>query len=258
VPDHVHRFWRALDELFSSVEPTAWGAVVTDGRYPRIWDTNYARIDVSDPGLRAADIERAALPALHRAGAEVFHVVTFHHEAHGGLLAELSGRGHRLGWDLVMDLPADHVAEPAADPPVEEIQPGPELWAKVGESFALFGVDPGEAVTQLRAIERDVLAPGGKRWFAIRDRDGSLVSLAALLVLEGVGYIDNVATFPAHRGRGYASAITRRLTREAADRGAGQVCLFADPEDHAVVRMYERLGFTPVGQLASTRGPLPA
>ena len=258
LPSHVLRFWSALDELFSTVEPTGWGAVITDGRFPRIWDTNYARVDVADPGLRATDIEHALLPALRRVGAQTFHVVTFHHEATAGLLAELSTRGHRLGWDLVMDLVPGAVAGPPSDIEVEELVPGDELWSSVADSFALFGVDAGDAVVQLRAIERDVLAPGGKRWFGVRDAEGTLVSLAALLLLEGVGYLDNVATVPASRGRGYASAVTGRLVAEAAAGGAGHVCLFADPDDVAVVRMYERLGFSSVGRLASTRGPLPA
>jgi ribosomal protein S18 acetylase RimI-like enzyme len=256
IPDHVYRFWRALDGLFSDVMATSWGAVVTDGRFPRIWDANYARVDVADRRLRATDIERDLLPALTRVGAETMHVVTFHHEQHTALLAELSSRGHRLGWDLVMDA-APRVAHDPSGPTVEKLAPDEELWGSVGDSLALFGADPGEAIEQLRVIERDVLAPGGKRWFGIRDDRGTIVSLAALLLLEGVAYVDNVATFPEHRGRGYASAVTRRLMGVAAEADATRVCLLTDPDDTAVVMMYERLGFAAVGRLASTRGPMP-
>lgn len=258
IPHHVHRFWCALDDLFASVEPTTWGAIVTDGRYPRIWDANYARIDVDDARLRAADVESALLPALARAGADVMHLVTFHHEAHSALLAELSARGHRLGWDLVMDVEPSRAPSPAPDVAVEEIADGEELWARVADTFALFGVDGGEAVTQLRGIERDVLAPGGKRWFGVRGDDGDLVSLAALLLLEGSAYLDNVATFPQARGRGCATALTSRVAAEAAAVGSEHLWLLCDPDDEAVVRMYRRLGFREVGRLASTRGPIPA
>jgi hypothetical protein len=53
VPDHVVRFWRSLDLCFGRVEPTWWGAVVTDARFPAVWDVNYARVDVAagDPSL---------------------------------------------------------------------------------------------------------------------------------------------------------------------------------------------------------------
>jgi ribosomal protein S18 acetylase RimI-like enzyme len=126
----------------------------------------------------------------------------------------------------------------------------------VTASFALFGVEPTEAIGQLQTIERDVLVPGGKRWFGVRGDDGALAALGALHLLEGVGYIDNVATVPAARGRGYASAITARIVREARARGAGTVFLLADPGDEPVVRLYRRLGFRELGRLASTKGPL--
>jgi ribosomal protein S18 acetylase RimI-like enzyme len=91
----------------------------------------------------------------------------------------------------------------------------------------------------------------------VRDSDGVVVSLAALLVLDGVGYVDNVATFPEARRRGYASAITGHIARKARSAGAERVFLLADPEALATVRMYERLGFRGAGKLASTRGAVP-
>lgn len=257
LPDHVTRFWRALDACFGRVEPTWWGAVVTDGRYPAIWDANYARIDAASEDVTAADIEGELLPALASVGTDVMHVVSFDPDATGPLLAELSTRGHRLTFDLVMDLEG-----PSAPPPgelvVEELEPDEALWDRVEASIALFGVDGADALRQLREIERDVMAPAGKRWFGVRDDDGTFASLGALLVLEGVGYVDNVATFPASRGRGLASAITARAAHEAGPAGASHVILLAEPEAAHAVRMYERLGFRGVGRLAATRGPVPA
>lgn len=257
LPDHVLRSWQTLDALFANVESTRWGAVVTDGRFPRIWDANYARIDVGDPRLRARDVEDALLPALARAGTDVMHLVTFHHEAHTVLLSELSTRGHRLGWDLVMDAEPARVLPPPEEIAVEELAPDDELWTTVSDSFAMFEVEPGPAIEELRAIERDVLAPGGKRWFGVRDAQGVLVSIAAMLQLEGVTYLDNVATFPHTRGRGLASAVTARIARESDRAGASHLWLLCDPDDEAVIRLYRRLGFEEVGRLASTRGPVP-
>jgi ribosomal protein S18 acetylase RimI-like enzyme len=141
---------------------------------------------------------------------------------------------------------------------VEELRPSEELWERVAASFELFGVDPQESVDELRAIETDVLLPGGKRWFGVRDDRGTVVSLAALVLLADVGYVDNVATFPDARGRGYASAITRAVIGAARGAGVEGIFLLADPDEAAVVRMYERLGFRDAGRLASTRGPVGA
>jgi ribosomal protein S18 acetylase RimI-like enzyme len=253
IPGHVTRFWRALDACFGRVRSTWWGAVVTDDRYPAIWDANYARIDAGVEDLGAADIEDELLPALAAVGTDVMHVVSFDPDASGPLLAELSTRGHRLTFDLVMDL-AGTPAQRTSDAAVEELASGDELWERVAASMALFGVEAPVAVAQLRDIERDVMAPAGKRWFGVRDAGGALVSLGALLVLEGVGYVDNVATFPQARGRGLASAITARITHEA---GAADVWLLADPDASPTVAMYERLGFRGAGRLAATRGPVP-
>jgi hypothetical protein len=126
LPEPLHRFWIWLDDLVADVLPTPWGAVITDARFPDVWDTNYARVDVATD-VSVATIEADLLPALVRAGVRVEHVVSFHHEAHGELLAELSARGHRISWDLAMVLdgaPGD-IEEDIA---VEALAPGDELW----------------------------------------------------------------------------------------------------------------------------------
>jgi ribosomal protein S18 acetylase RimI-like enzyme len=257
VPPPVIRFWRALDGLLGSVQATRWGAVVTDPRSPAIWDTNYARIDADTAGLRVAEVERDLLPALARVGAEVEHVVAFDPDGAREVIASLSSRGHRLSWDLVMT--CDTVAEPAREPvAVVAVELDDAAWDDVRTSLVeSFGVEDPAALDQLMRLEREVLAPAGKRWFGVRER-GRWVSLAASIVLGGVGYVDNVATAPAFRGRGYASAITAFVAREALAEHVETVFLLADPDESATVNLYERLGFVPAGRLASTRGPRPA
>ena len=256
LPEPLLLFWISLDDLVADVLSTPWGAVVTDARFPDVWDTNYARVDVATE-VSAATIEADLLPALVRAGAQVEHVVSFHHEAHGELLAELSARGHRISWDLAMVL--DGIpGRSGEDIPVEELMPGDELWsAAAGSMRDSFGIEPAGAVEQLLTLERAILAPAGKRWFAVRDDDDRPVSLGTLLVLAGAGYVDNVATDPAARGRGYAGAIVTRIARETRDAGAAGPFLLTDPGSPAIVRFYERRGFASVGFLVSTKGPMP-
>ena len=254
VPEHIHRFWVALDERVGHVEPAWWGAVVTDGRFPAVWDINYARVDAAAPDLTVREVADALLPALAALGTDTFHVVTFRPEETTGLLVELSTLGHTLSWDLVMDLVAEPTVSPA-EHRVELLEPGAALWARVGASLALFGNDPAVA-DQLRAVEEALFATGCKRWLGIRGEHGVIVALAALVLLEGVAYLDNVATFPEARGRGLASSIVSGAIERARVAGAGHVSLLADPDNIPVVRMYERLGFREVGRLPSTRGPV--
>ena len=256
VPPQVLRFWRALDDRLASVMPTRWGAVVTDGRFPAIWDANYARVDADVEGLTALEIERELLPALSAAGAEVEHVVAFHPHATPTVLADLSSRGHRLSWDAVMTWEGDP-AERRATASVDAVDLDHDGWRDVRASLAgPFGIEDGDPLEQLMRLERDVLAPAGKRWFGVRVGD-RFVSLAALLVLADVAYVDNVATDEAFRGRGYASAVTRLIVAEAQREGVETIFLLADPDEAPTVRLYERLGFGRVGTIGSTRGPIP-
>jgi ribosomal protein S18 acetylase RimI-like enzyme len=250
VPDHLLRFWRAIDARTGHVQPTWWGAVVTDARSPAIWDANYARVETDDGALTADEVEAALLPALAEAGAPTIHIVGFRPEAQAPLFAELQSRGHVLAWDVVMDLDGDVAASPTVA--VEELEDGDELWAARLASFALFGIDDQEACAQLLALERLHGATGAKRWFGVRDREG-LASTAALAVLADVGFIDGVATADRARSRGYASALTKTMARAASDAGASHVCLLADPAARPVIAMYERLGFRESGRLPSTK-----
>jgi ribosomal protein S18 acetylase RimI-like enzyme len=255
VPEGFHRFWIALDGLAANVRTTSWGAVVTDARSPDVWDTNYARLDAPGP-VSVDDVEDALLPALQASGATIEHIVSFRPEAHEDALAALQARGHRLGWDALL-VTGSGPGRPIGVE-VEEITGDDELAIVVADILRDgFAVQPDAAIEQLVRLDRDVLLPRGKRWFGVRDA-GRVISSATLLVLEGTAYIDDVATLPGWRRRGYASAVVARIIAEARLAGADDVYLLADPDAPRVIAMYERLGFREAGRLASTRGPMPA
>jgi ribosomal protein S18 acetylase RimI-like enzyme len=256
IPEHVGRLWRALDDRMGDVQSTLWGAVVTAPTFPAVWDANYARIDAAAPDLRLRDVADALLPALSAVDTDVFHVVAFDPEGTTELLAELSTLGHTLTWDAVMDLVDEPEIHPDASG-VEDMELGAELFDRVHASMQHFGIDPTIA-GQMRKLEEALSSAIGKRWFGVRNSAGTVVSLAALVVLEGVGYLDNVVTFPEARGQGYASAVTARAIAEARTSGAEHIWLLAEPADAPVLRLYARLGFREVGKLAATRGPIDA
>jgi ribosomal protein S18 acetylase RimI-like enzyme len=244
------RFWRALDERFELVEPTWWGAVVSDRRFPSIWDVNYARVEVDDPSLSLADVEAALLPRLNASGARHVHSVVFHPEEVTGMLAEASTRGDELSWDTVMELRGDTAAAtPSAD--VQEVEAFDRaFWDRYRESLPEFDIDDPEATDQLVEIEQIVLLPAGKRWFEVRDGDRA-VAYGSLLALDGVGYVDHVVTFAEARRRGYATAITRRIVEESRSMGMDDVYLLVERGSPAR-SLYERLGFVKVAEWAST------
>jgi ribosomal protein S18 acetylase RimI-like enzyme len=243
------RFERAQDVRFERVEPYWWGAVVSDRRFPRVQEANYARVEARQP-VALEEVEDALLPAMRRSGAERSHVLVFHAQDQGDLLAAASTRGERLAWDLVMR----HAGpSPSAPANVDEV-PFAAIEDTHRESLGAFGIADDAVRMELNALEHDVFLPAGRRWFAVRER-GVAVTLAGLLVLEGVGYLDHVVTMPEARGRGFASAATLAALAAASDAGASETFLLADPEGRAVV-MYERLGFRSLPQIASWISPM--
>lgn len=252
--DIVLRFWRALDGYLERVHPTWWGAVVTDGRVPQIWDANYARVEARTQAPSREEIEAALLPALAKVGARHEHVVVFHPGDVPETIAALSTGGARLSWDTVMlhrETPAGASARSRAEAArVEEAEPDEAFWERQRASLTAFDVTEPSTVDQLTVLERDLIARAGKRWFAVRE-GRRIVSLGSLLVLQGVGYVDHVVTFPEARGRGHATAIVRRLVREARRAGANDVFLLTD-EDGGPTALYERAGFEVSGRLGST------
>jgi ribosomal protein S18 acetylase RimI-like enzyme len=245
------RFWRAHDALFERVEPAPWGAVVSDARFPVIREPNYARVEAAEP-VGLAEIEDRLLPAMRRTGSPGAHVVVFEPEVQTELIAEASTRGDHITWDLVMRI--DEPGDPGRDHVEEVRNPDAGFWRIHRASATLFDIEGEETLDQLQAMERTVMVPAGRRWFAARD-EGRPVALAALTVLDGTGFVDHVVTFPQARRRGHAASLTRRLVFEATEAGAGTTMLLADPDGDAV-RIYERIGFERVSHLASWVSPL--
>jgi ribosomal protein S18 acetylase RimI-like enzyme len=256
VVDDLIAFWRALDDRLERVEPAWWGAVVADRRTPAVWDTNYARVETGDAGLSLAEVARALDPVLEDVDARAFHVVLFRPGNATRLLTELSTRGDRLSWDVVMAHAGrrNRAAGRIRTDVVARLDMDDGDWARVGDSLAHFGVDDPVVVAQLLRLERQAMGPGEvKHWFGVREASGRIVALASLVVLTGVGYIDHVVTFPEARGRGYASALVTRLTAEAAAAGVRRLFLLVEPT--GPVGLYERLGFREVTRIASTLSP---
>jgi GNAT superfamily N-acetyltransferase len=243
------RYWRAQDDLFERVDVTPWGAVVSDARFSKVHEGNYARVEARG-GVSLADIESALLPALGRVRCDREHVLLFHPEDTTEVLTEASTRGERIAWDLVMCFTGG-TDEP--DGPVVEIRTFDDaFWTVYDDTGAFFDLEDEAVLSDYHAIERDVMIPGGRRWFAAVDA-ARPVALCSVVVLEEVGFVDHVVTFPHARRRGHATALTRRALAEARVAGAERSYLLAEP-DSVAAKMYARIGFQPVTQIASWIG----
>jgi ADP-ribose pyrophosphatase YjhB (NUDIX family)/GNAT superfamily N-acetyltransferase len=83
------------------------------------------------------------------------------------------------------------------------------------------------------------------RYVGIR-RDGALVCVAGVHVWSptwGVATLGNVATLPARRGAGLATAACARLCLTLLDDGIDVISLNVSADNVAAIRAYEKLGF---------------
>jgi ribosomal protein S18 acetylase RimI-like enzyme len=55
--------------------------------------------------------------------------------------------------------------------------------------------------------------------------------------------VDSIAVTPAHRGRGVAAALVKRVIGLLRRRGFGTVSINVRPENEAAIRLYRKLGF---------------
>jgi GNAT superfamily N-acetyltransferase len=250
--ENLCRLWGALDDRFERVEPHPWGAVVTDRRFPDVWDVNYARVERMQPGLTLAGIQRSLDPALARVGATHRHLVLFDPDEMSEILVAGSSRGAVVTWDSVMSAAVSDVGPPPPEPLVEEVEHADAAFlAEIRGSLAEFDVEDDRVADQLMAIETTILLHAGKRWFRVVADEG-LASLGSLLRLGEEALVDHIVTFAFARRRGYAEAIVRSIARAAGADGASTLLLMADPDGPAE-RLYERIGFRRARTIASLR-----
>jgi [ribosomal protein S18]-alanine N-acetyltransferase len=247
----AERYFTAADALLRSVRPTWWGAVVTDDRFPDVYDLNYARVTTAAADLGLDEVLAELRPALAEGGSRHEHVVVLAPQGAPRLVEEARAAGHRISHDSIMEYrgpppPADGGAETGVVLK-EADRADPRLWDLLRLGYREFDVTSPNVVEQLLAWNREVLAPAGRRYFVAR-RDGRVAGLGGVQVRDGVAYVDDVVTFPEHRRRGVASAVIRRLVHETT--AAQATFLLADQPDP--IRLYRSLGFEETGRLVSS------
>ncbi len=238
-------FWRAWGELNPVCMETRWGQIVTDARFPRVWESNRAAVLRRHDRAPATEIRQVLLPALRAAGAEFETVELWDPPAWCPALEELAVGAEEVGRDVVMVF-RGRAAEPAPIGSAVEVreirEPGRGFWKVYRDSRNEFGDQMSrETLRQLVRRDREVLVPAGLRLFG-GFVEGELAGFASLISLRRVGYVDNVVTLPAFRRRGVASAITVRAVRASRDAGDRAVNLLAE-EGSGPQRLYQRLGF---------------
>jgi ribosomal protein S18 acetylase RimI-like enzyme len=236
---------------------TPWGVLITDPRFPMIYDANHAGILEPSPDLTLEEVRARLHPMLRDARATHEHIEVMDLSDPCPAVDELSGTPQRVETDVVMRFEGGG-EEPQTDARIEEItSPEDSFWRVYRETRNEFG-EPlsDEVVDQLVARDREVYFPAGLRFFAGMF-DGEIAGFTSLIELAGTGYVDNVVTRPPYRGRGVASATVTRAVEAANEAGLETVFLLAE-ENGKPQGLYERLGFRVVARAAGFTRVLPA
>ncbi|WP_299540140.1 GNAT family N-acetyltransferase [uncultured Streptomyces sp.] len=107
-----------------------------------------------------------------------------------------------------------------------------------------FGQEIGQPAGRARTNVDERVSRGGLTLWEV---DGEPVSLAGLSPrLAGMVRVTTVYTPPEHRGRGYAAAVTARVSAAAREEGAREVLLFTDLANPTSNGVYRRIGYEAV------------
>lgn len=137
---------------------------------------------------------------------------------------------------------------PASPPPV---QPGEDRVEPVDDETAVKALLAASSPTASAQPGDE----GVRRWFGVRDTDGTLVACAAdTSGATGVGHLSSIAVDPSVRGQGLGRAVTAALTRLLFDEGNDLVTLGMYADNSAGRAMYDALGYADEHRFTS--GPL--
>ncbi len=231
----------AIDER-TVHEVRAWsgGTALLTPSLPRVWDANYVRLD--DPGgLNAAAIAREASELARESGIEAASVVVEDEAAARRTAPGLRDLGFETTRFVLMRL-----RKPPPPPEHDVVEAGfDDVRASRREIMLEAFPGSGELADELLELDRRLEASAGGRWFVVRD-GGDVISRAWLRGEGRVGQVEDVATAIAARGRGLARAVVSAAARVSVAAGDELTFVVADADD-TTPRLYEKLGFEPMG-----------
>jgi ribosomal protein S18 acetylase RimI-like enzyme len=238
-------FEEALRERCAErIVPFRFGRALFNDTLPLVWDLNVLRVE--RPAGATAEAVAAEAERLHSEAGHAHRRVAVNDERAGDALADsFRGLGWRADRFLTMSWRGTSERVAAKSAAVEEVdaaalRPLREAIVR-GEPWAT-----GEEVTRMVVDSTEVFGRAGNaRHFAVRT-NGQVASAADLYSDGRTAQIEDVATFPEQRGRGYATAVVLRAVEEAFATGHDFVFLVADAEDWPK-ELYVRLGFAPLG-----------
>lgn len=238
--ERVERFDREIEMGGTETVASPLGIGVLTPELPRRHDSNYVFIE------RAEDAREAIGEAdriLGGAGLDHRVIVTFDEDVGERLRPQFRA----LGWRTQRHVFMIQRREPEKRADLSLVRQVDESALRPGRTRMIVSYEWGSEELAEQLLDAKILLAGRAetKFFGV-EVGGEIVAWTDLYVAQGVGQVEDVATLPEHRGRGYATAVVLRAVEAARSTGADLVFLVADDEDWPKA-LYARLGFDPVG-----------
>ena len=226
------------DRCVERVVETRFGPALFNDTHPTIWFLNVLRAD--DAGDATAE-ELAA--EADRVQSELQHRRVILPLGRPDLVDGF----RQLGWepDHFLFMAFRGNAEPVDTARTEEVRP--EQTRQLREAIIREWQEGADEKTVSELFAADMVQAGAlhPRIFGIVE-DGVVVSSARLYSDGATAQVEEVATLPEYRGRGYAKALVIRAVEEALAAEHEFIFLVADAEAWPK-KLYARLGFEELG-----------
>jgi ribosomal protein S18 acetylase RimI-like enzyme len=242
--DRAFDFMTHADMAGSRREPFRFGTAVFTPERPLRYDSNYLLVERVPADVTATELAEEAERV--QGGAGLPHRLLFFRDVELGerFAPQFQEAGWRYERHVLMahrrpserETSAATVTEVTAD----VIRPARERQIR---SYSWGTPDVARQLLDAKAH-----VPVETRFFAVLV-NGGVASYTDLYLGGDVAQVEDVATMPEHRERGYASAVVMRAVTEARAAGAELIFLVADAEDWPK-ELYRRLGFDEIGENA--------
>jgi ribosomal protein S18 acetylase RimI-like enzyme len=226
------------------VEEFDWGRLILNPETPAIWSGNYLEVRSTDLDAdQLADLAERTLEPRGIAHRDVVAADPAYADGLASGFGDLEGWGVQRGLYMVLAREPDREVGEAREADRETVVPIRRADLESDSDFT------PEAVEQRLLHDARVDRIGNGRWFAAPP-EGPPAASCVLFELDGVGQVESVETIPERRGEGLASAVVTAAVAASKKAGHELTFIVADADDWPW-KLYERLGFDPVGELRS-------
>jgi ribosomal protein S18 acetylase RimI-like enzyme len=235
-------FMTSADMAGSRTEPFRFGTAVFTPERPLRYDSNYLLVETVPHDVTAVELAAEADRVQGPAGLP--HRLLFFRDAR--LAERFAPKLAESGWRFERHVLMAHRRPPERDTDTSIVTEVTADVIQAARERQIRSYPWGTAEVARQLLDAKMHIPVETRFFAVLV-DGDVASYTDLYREGAVAQVEDVATVPEHRERGYASAVVLRAVEEARAAGAELVFLVADAEDWPK-ELYRRLGFDEIGE----------